>query len=224
MAERRNRAMHAVLPAQPARAGPLHLGAHVQLDSHPPRTSPSIPSSAAPHHPRRRFDPPPLRLFPDRLHQLSLPLVLPHLPLLLSRHSHRAWLGPRSRPRSLLLLLLKESLFSSFLKSSRFRLLHGDDGAGSFLQSLLHSPPPPVLPPPRCFAGSFFGGSSFQIQVECTFKHPETGSYVTRVQTVQRSFTDDLPLFLNSVRGMETSVVIAKDICTNVCASGAREA
>ena len=70
----------------------------------------------------------------------------------------------------------------------------------------------------------FFGGSSFQIQVECTFKHPETGSYVTRVQTVQRSFTDDLPRFLSSVRGMETSVVIAKDICTNVCASGAREA
>lgn len=52
--------------------------------------------------------------------------------------------------------------------------------------------------------------------MECSFKRPDTGAYVTRVQTVEKATTTDLAAFLASISGIVTSVMIAKDVCSNV--------
>ena len=46
--------------------------------------------------------------------------------------------------------------------------------------------------------------------MECSFKRPDTGAYVTRVQTVEKATTTDLAAFLASISGIVTSVMIAK--------------
>ena len=59
--------------------------------------------------------------------------------------------------------------------------------------------------------------------MECSFKHPDTGVYVTRVQTVEKTTTTDLAAFLTSISGIVTSVMIAKDGCSNVGVSAVCE-
>ena len=39
---------------------------------------------------------------------------------------------------------------------------------------------------------------------------------MTRVQTVEKTTTTDLAAFLASISGIVTSVMIAKDVCSNV--------
>lgn len=59
--------------------------------------------------------------------------------------------------------------------------------------------------------------------MECSFKRPDTGAYVTRVQTVEKATTTDLAAFLASISGIVTSVMIAKDVCSNVRERGMGE-
>ena len=59
--------------------------------------------------------------------------------------------------------------------------------------------------------------------MECSFKRPDTGAYVTRVQTVEKTTTTDLAAFLASISGIVTSVMIAKDVCSNVRERGVGE-